>query len=128
MEDYNIPYGYSPVLLTSNSNLKNDADKISRFLQATAKGYREAVRSPELAARVLSEFAEETEDFLLESLKRLSPCMLDQDGQFGVMQDKKWSQFIGFLHKSGMLKDEEYMSIKEDRLYTNELLPASPQD
>lgn len=123
MDEYNVTYGYSPVLLTSSTSVQKSPETLRKFLSATSDGYKLAIKDSEKAASVLSKEVDEPESFLLESQKRLNDNFLNENGHFGIMKDAKWSQFIEFLYEKNMLEEDVYTSIKKDRLYTNMLLP-----
>ncbi|MFA0961496.1 ABC transporter substrate-binding protein [Roseivirga sp. BDSF3-8] len=126
MDDYQVPYGYSPVLLASYSALSRDKEKLSRFIRATAKGYIEAASNPEEAVDSLQQLSNhpslQDRDFLLESQRRISSYYLNEKGRFGIMEEQRWERFIDFLFEKGMLEEQAYATMKKETLYTNELL------
>mmetsp|Transcript_12288 Transcript_12288/g.26508 ORF Transcript_12288/g.26508 Transcript_12288/m.26508 type:complete len:344 (-) Transcript_12288:392-1423(-) len=114
LEDYKVPYGYSPVLVAHPSTLSEQADRVSKFLQATARGYQHAAQHPEEAAEELikavkAEHAahplpEELDAaFVKASQAYTSQHYLDAAGKWGHMDEAVWSRFLDWLSASGLL-------------------------
>lgn len=53
LSDYDIPYGYSPVLAAHPQTLAQNPDLARAFLAATARGYDYAAQHPDEAAELL---------------------------------------------------------------------------
>lgn len=104
--DYGIPYGYTPVLVSTPAQLTARREAITRFLQATEAGYQQAAADPATAARLLTQtglpdFADTT--FVQTSLELLQPYFLNEAGQWGHMQLAKWRAFVQWLTEQGLL-------------------------
>ena len=52
-DEYEIPYGYNPVLTAHSQWTEENGDALRRFLEETAAGYRFAIKNPDEAARML---------------------------------------------------------------------------
>ncbi len=132
LEEYDVPYGYTPVMLARPEMVTNGSGReaLSEFLAATARGYEEAVANPETATAILAETADELEkaaDFLAESQRRLAPAVLE-DRQWGRMSGDRWRAFVDWLAAEEILAtvNGSHLPAGEldvDALYTNELLP-----
>jgi ABC-type nitrate/sulfonate/bicarbonate transport system substrate-binding protein len=117
LEDYNIPYGYSPVLAAHPDILKSQPDLVRSFLAASARGFEFAAQHPEEAAELLlAEVAKDVEasgkplptpldpSVVQESQKLISKCYLDQGNKgWGVMDIQQWSKFLDWLSVQGLL-------------------------
>jgi NitT/TauT family transport system substrate-binding protein len=134
LEEYGIPYGYTPVLLARPGTIADDPDRLSAFLDATARGYRFAAEHPEEAADILRTTAtgmdEDDAAFLRESQRRLAEALLTPDGKWGRMDDDRWAAFVEWLSEQGILTtlDGEQLPAAElpaAELYTNGLLDRS---
>ena len=132
LDDYGVPYGYTPLMLASPETIANRADDLARFLDATGRGYEFAAANPAEAARLLGETAtgpktlDETE-FLIESQHRLAENYLTANDEWGLMTKDRWVQFVEWLADEEILTTIEGDHIPADRievadLYTNELL------
>ena len=129
LEDYKIPYGYSPVLIADSDWASQNADALRRFLAATAEGFVFAAQNPEEAARMLIDTANHPtlsdHGFVKKSQEMVSGYYLNEAGQWGTMQESVWESFTNFLIDSQLLKDsngESVQNMDASILYTNEYL------
>ncbi|PRY40877.1 NitT/TauT family transport system substrate-binding protein [Spirosoma oryzae] len=129
LEDYEIPYGYSPVLAAHSDWATENADALRRFLSATAEGFAFAVRDPDEAARILFDTAAHPSltslDFLEKSQQVASGYYLDAEGQWGVMRRDIWNTFVNWLIRNHLLNHPDGDLIQQydvSRLYTNDYL------
>lgn len=135
LDEYDVPYGYTPVLLATPETVENEADALSDFLDATGKGYRDAVADPEAAARTLGTVASgphlDDEDFLIESTEYLVEARAFLDGgEWGRMNHERWTDFVDWLATAGVLTDldGDHIPASEldvDDLYTDDLLDTT---
>ena len=128
LSDFDIPYGYSPVLLAHPDMLnRENGDNLRAFLRATAKGYKEAMADPAAAAACLPPVSNASDPSLaLEGVKALIPHMLhSKHQQWGIMDGVRWTTFTKWLKdQTGPMKDregQEHEFIVDD-LWTNEFL------
>jgi len=134
LDEYGVPYGYTPVLLADPGTIADDPDRLAAFLDASARGYRFAAENPAEAADLLRETAtgidEDDPEFLRESQRRLAEAFLASDGEWGRMDGDRWAAFVGWLSEQGILTtlDGERLPAAEvpaETLYTNTLLDRS---
>ncbi len=134
LDEYDIPYGYTPVLLARPETIAADDDRLADFLDATARGYRFAAEKPETAADLLRTAASgmDADDpgFLRESQRRVSEAYLTDDGAWGVMDETRWAAFVEWLADEGILTTLDGEPIPADelppeQLFTNEHLPRA---
>ncbi len=129
LEDYEIPYGYSPVLAAHGDWATENADALRRFLSATAQGFAFAVRDPDEAARILFDTAAHPSltslDFLEKSQQVVAGYYLDTEGQWGVMRRDVWNAFVNWLIRNHLLNHPDGDLIQQydvSRLFTNDYL------
>lgn len=129
LEDYEIPYGYSPVLAAHGDWATENADALRRFLSATAEGFAFAVRDPDEAARILFDTAAHPSltslDFLEKSQQVVAGYYLDTEGQWGVMRRDVWNAFVNWLIRNHLLNHPDGDLIQQydvSRLFTNDYL------
>lgn len=124
MEDYQIPYGYTPLILAHISSLRSNEEVYRRFMLATARAYKEIADNPESAAHYLCEHVAHPDfndrAFISASLKELQPALLNKQGEWGLMQGRVWGDFINWLVEIDLLKPKR--PIEGWHLYTNKLL------
>lgn len=132
LDEYGVPYGYTPVLLARPDVVEERAADLRAFLRATGRGYRFAAENPTEAARILAETADgpdtlDDSDFLKQSQRRLADTYLTDDGAWGRMAEDRWASFVDWLAGEEILTSIEGDHIPADELdatdlYTNELL------
>jgi len=98
MEDYGIPYGYSPVIMASNEACQEHWKSYSNFLLATKRGYLYAKDNLEDAVAILAPFisAKDKNIDLLESQKQTSIYYGTQQN-WGVLNVEK-VQLLPLIH------------------------------
>ena len=128
LADYEIPYGYSPLLVTNRDWLTENSDALQRFMTATAAGYQFAVQQPDEAARLLSETAGHptlaNAEFVEMSQQSASGYYL-MENQWGVMRREVWNAFVNWLIRHDFVTDrdgEKIQYIDVDRLFTNQFV------
>ncbi|WP_223649811.1 ABC transporter substrate-binding protein [Hymenobacter psoromatis] len=118
--DYGIPYGYSPVLLTTRPLLDQHADAYRAFVQATKKGYLFAQANPARATDILTSHVP-PRDAARVDIRRSQDYTAPYYGDaatWGTMTEERVAAFLDWLI-ANKLEDEK---IKAYPLFTNELL------
>lgn len=136
MDDYGIPYGYTPILLAHPDSIAQHPNALRAFMAATAAGYQHAAREPEHAAELLFAAAQHPalsdSAFVQHSQRVIAPDYCTAAGQWGVMETDRWATFLDWLSEHGVLLDTDGQPIPRDAvhaadLFTNTLLPdATP--
>lgn len=134
MGDFGIPYGYSPLLLAQPSLIRERAGELKEFLAGVAKGYQFAAAHPEEAADLLRENSGHASlsdaAFVRACAKAAAPAFLTPKGQWGVMEEGVWTDFLDFLKNKGLLTGRDGSTLPDDchpaasDLFTNSLLVA----
>lgn len=111
---------YTPILITNTKTIKENPDKVRRFLKATEKGYRYAIEKPEESGKILLKYAPELEEELvIESQKFLAGEYTKGAPKWGVMKEEIWRNYAEFLFQNGLIEKE----LNVEDAYTNEFLP-----
>lgn len=132
LTDYQVPYGYSPLLMTREELIHEHPDQVRAFLAAVARGYQEVSTQPEAAARVLAKgidhpnFADEA--FVTKTMHAIAPTLLTPEGRWGTMQPNRSEHYVNWLLEHNLLKTEAGQSltiheISIDKLFANQYLP-----
>ena len=133
LDAYDVPYGYTPLLLARPETIEGDADLLVDFLAATAEGYRFAVDNPDEAAAMLRDEAtgmdNDDPEFLRESQREIADAYLTDDGEWGVMDRSRWQDFVDWLADTEILATVDgdripASDLDTTALYTNDLLDA----
>lgn len=121
LEDYNIPYGYSPVVLTTREKMKAHQNLYSKFIEATKKGFLYTKdnlnQSKEILQKHLTAYDLEHID-IEKSIKSTLPYF-GNDVNCGKMNMDKVKSFLKWLVEH-QLEDKK---ILDQELFTNELVP-----
>lgn len=118
LADYDIPYGYSPVI-ARNADKSPPDDVLKAFVLATREGYEHAVRHPHDAVDVLQHVAvpPRSKDFLRRSQAEINHFYSDGH-KLGFMDSTRWSAWLKWLKDNDLLVDPKIVT--EDKIFTNE--------
>jgi ABC-type nitrate/sulfonate/bicarbonate transport system substrate-binding protein len=121
MADFGIPYGYSPVIMTSQKRLEENTELYSKFIKAVKKGFQYAIAHQENSAQILEEYISQSDQYvdLVKSQIMTSPSYGGSE-TWGEMDLKKVQQFLDWLRKNKL----ERTRLKAEDLITNNLLIA----
>jgi NitT/TauT family transport system substrate-binding protein len=131
LDDYGVPYGYTPTLLAAPETIESDAQRLRDALSAIGRGYEFAAANPEDAADLLCETTEgpqlDDREFVRESQRRIAPAYLTDEGDWGVMAWDRWADFVDWLVEEGILTTLEgeqldFADVAPDALFTNEFV------
>jgi len=118
--EFNIPYGYSPVVLTKMENLIKKKGLYSKFIKATKKGFlypkSNLIESIEILSRYVTEY--DLNNIDLEKALLFSIPNFGDFSSAGFMNQDRVSGFIQWLVDKGL----ENETILNQSLFTNELL------
>jgi len=120
LAEFNIPYGYSPIVLTKKENLIKNKILYSNFIQTTKKGYLFAINNLTESAKILKSYVNEYDlrNIDLEKSLSFSIPYFGDESNCGVMKNERLSSFIKWLVERGL----EDKVILNQSLFTNELL------
>jgi len=119
LEDYDIPYSYSPVL-AANARLIEERSQIYRaFLAATKEGYLYAREHPQTALEVLKLLVPAADQHIdLAKALTATEAHFGTKETWGHMQPSKVAEFLSWIQENGL----EKATLSLDDLVTNELL------
>ena len=128
-DEYEIPYGYNPVLTAHSNWADQNGEALRRFLEQTAAGFQFAVKKPDEAARLLMKTANHptlaNRNFVEQSQQLVSGYYLDGEGNWGFMHRTIWVSFVNWMIRNHMLTDSQGELIQRmdvDKLFTNKFL------
>lgn len=103
--DYDIPYGYSPIILASQRQVEKDQLSYSAFLQATKKGFLYAKQNPEEAIKILAPLvAEQDRDIDLLRSQKITSASYGKEEDWGKMESHRVDLFLNWLKTRGLEK------------------------
>ncbi len=119
LADFDIPYGYSPVVLTKKENITKHQELYSKFIKATQKGFlyvkNNLTESTEILSRYVTEY--DLKNIDLEKTISFSIPHFGDESNSGVMKQERVSGFIKWL-VDRCLEDKVILN---QSLFTNEL-------
>lgn len=117
-----IPDWYTPILATSDDVEAERPEDLAAFVEATTRGYREAMGAPSAAADALLTSAPDLdEDLVAASADYLATRYAEDPAAWGRQDPEVWQRFADFLDDAGMLSEP----VDVDEAFTNEYLPSS---
>ncbi|MGM0365059.1 MAG: ABC transporter substrate-binding protein [Actinomycetota bacterium] len=112
---------YTPVIIASETTIKNEPELVRRFLEATEKGYQFSIQDPIAAADIfLKDNSELKKDMLSASQQYLSKNYISHDEGWGYMKKEIWEGYSGWMFEKGLIASP----LKVEEAYTNEFLPG----
>jgi ABC-type nitrate/sulfonate/bicarbonate transport system substrate-binding protein len=119
LADFNIPYGYSPVVLTKHENIIKHKELYSRFVQATRKGFLHAKNDLSESTALLRHYVTDYDSMnvdLERAIAFTAPYFGDETS-CGIMEHETISRFTHWL-VDNRLEDKALLN---QHLFTNEL-------
>ena len=111
---------YTPVLIMNTTFLEEQKDLAKRILEAVTEGYEYAIQHPKEAAKILHEYAPETDlEFLIASQEYVSARYSEDQEKWGMMKPEIWHNFTTFLQENNIVP----LDLEIDKAYTNDYLP-----
>jgi ABC-type nitrate/sulfonate/bicarbonate transport system substrate-binding protein len=120
LKDYQIPYGYSPVIIAKASKIAENHSAYFNFIQATKKGYLYAIEHPKRAAEILSNFLTPHDRENINILDAISYTAkyIGNPHTCGTMQTERINAFLTWLVENGI----ESQQILKQHLFSNDLI------
>jgi ABC-type nitrate/sulfonate/bicarbonate transport system substrate-binding protein len=120
LSEFNIPYGYSPVVLTKKENLSIYKEVYSKFIKATQKGFLYTKNNLTESAAILKRYVTEYDlkNIDLEKAIAFSIPHFGEESNCGIMEKKRVEIFLKWLVDRKL--EEE--NILNQNLFTNELV------
>ena len=117
--DFDIPYGYSPIVITKNENVIAQKELYAKFIKATQQGYlypkNNLAESTDILRRYVTEY--DLHNIDLEKAISFSIPHFGNESTAGLMKQDRVLSFTQWLVDRGL----ENQVILNQRLFTNEL-------
>jgi ABC-type nitrate/sulfonate/bicarbonate transport system substrate-binding protein len=116
-----VPNYYTPILITNQAMILEKPDVVAAFVQATARGYADAINDPKAAAEILLKAAPELDAKLVEaSAEYLAKEFMGDAPRWGEQNLEVWENFGAFLTKAGALEKP----FDAEAAFNNSFLPG----
>ena len=122
MKDYLncVPDFYTPVVITSESNVADKQELTRALLKALSRGYTFAAQNPDEAADILLNAVPELDSALVkESQRWLSPYYMAEAPRWGEQKGSVWQDYADWMVKQGIVTTP--IAVKD--AFTNQFLP-----
>ncbi|NGP46263.1 ABC transporter substrate-binding protein [Bacillaceae bacterium SIJ1] len=111
---------YTPVIIANESLLSDQPELAEAFMEATSKGYQDAIEQPEQAANTLLEAVPELdEDLVQESQQYLSSQFQADSEQWGLQKTEVWAAYADWMAERSLIEAE----LNVEEAFTNGFLP-----
>ena len=120
LQEFNIPYCYSPVIITKKSNLISKKNEYTCFIKATQKGYLHSVENKSIAVNILKQYLTDYDKENIDLNRSIDATSIYfGDNRFcGFMKIERINLFLNWLIANKL----ENEIILEQTLFTNELM------
>ena len=134
-QDYGVPDFYSPVLITSESEIQQHPEVVRAFMAATSQGYTYAVQHPQASADLLLKGAQAQGGTLFDGNQVTYDSQQYESAQYiadakcwGTQSLKTWTDFPRLLWRVGALVDANNKPLAQEpdysAMFTNAFLPT----
>jgi ABC-type nitrate/sulfonate/bicarbonate transport system substrate-binding protein len=119
LSEFNIPYGYSPIVLTKKENITKHTEVYSKFIKATQKGFLFTKNNLSESTAILKRYVTEYDlkNIDLEKAIFFSMPHFGDESNCGIMEQERVSRFTKWLVDRGLEEKE----ILNQSFFTNEL-------
>ncbi|HMK07954.1 MAG TPA: ABC transporter substrate-binding protein, partial [Anaerolineales bacterium] len=115
-----IPDYYTPILIASETTLKDRPEVVRAFLAAASRGYTFAAQHPDQAADILLASAPELDPALVRASQTwISPRYQAEAPRWGEQSSKRWQAYADWMTSEGILPSHLDMT----SAFTNDYLP-----
>ncbi|MCH8554601.1 MAG: ABC transporter substrate-binding protein [Schleiferiaceae bacterium] len=119
LRDFDIPYGYSPIILAKKENIAANRAVYASFVKATRAGFLSVSQNPAQAKTILQGYlstADKNNIDIEQAIYMTIPSFGNAD-TCGIMDKKRVAAFVNWLVANKLEGDQ----ILEQNLFTNEL-------
>jgi ABC-type nitrate/sulfonate/bicarbonate transport system substrate-binding protein len=115
-----IPDYYTPILITSETMIKEQPEVVRSFVGAITRGYEFAIGDPEAAAQILLDSAPELDTNLVNTSQVWISQQYQADApRWGEQRVQIWEQYTAWMVENGIIQEP----IDAQAAMTNEFLP-----
>ncbi len=120
LKDFNIPYGFSPNIFTTNQALQKNELLFTNFIKATQAGYLSISKHVEKAASILKQYVPEQDQNNIDLAKSIAYSLpyFGKDEEYGVFRTQPMHKYLNWLVENNLESEQ----ILNQTLYTNALI------
>ncbi|MBA4603049.1 ABC transporter substrate-binding protein [Thermoactinomyces mirandus] len=111
---------YTPVIITSEKQIKQNKEMVHAFMKAVSQGYQFAIDHPDQAADILLQAVPDLDPRLAKKSQAwMSPRYQADARVWGWQKEEVWSNYAKWLEKHGLLEGK----FTPEEAFTNQFLP-----
>lgn len=121
LSEFNVPYGYSPVIMASEDHIHKKEEELKSFLKAAKKGFLYASSNPKESVELMQKYIPkpDQEAIDLQISQQYTNQFYGDATNWGQMESSRVNNFINWLNENQL--ETEITSAEE--LIDNSLLP-----
>lgn len=113
---------YTPVIVTNEKHISEQAELVKKFMAATSAGYEYAIQHPQEAAEFLIKNAPELDPELVKASQDwVSKKYQDDAKHWGVQKQEVWGNYVNWMYERKLIEK----MIEPEKAFTNDFLPSS---
>jgi len=117
MENFGIPYSYSPLVVARENTVNHNREMYRRFLAATRKGHEYCIQHPNDSTEIFKSFVPR-KDQNIDLSEALDMSIKAFGSEWGRIEAAKVGSFLSWLHDNGLEKQQLSVSeIVDDSLF-----------
>lgn len=122
VEQWGVPDFYELVMVTSEQELRDHAERVQRFVRAMIRGYQDAQADLVAAVDLLvREYPDTNRALEEEGIRRLAPLWTEGVPIFGWQEAKRWTDYAAWMQQRGLLSTE----VDPNAAFTNRFVEAA---
>jgi len=119
MDDFGVPYSYSPVIAASEKRALLRGATYKKFLKASKKGFLYTLENKKEAAELLTEFVSKSDsDIDLEAAIQASADAFGDQSTWGKMNQENVKKYLDWIYEKGL----ETKPVATEELVSNAFL------
>ncbi|KAJ3069000.1 hypothetical protein HDU98_007905 [Podochytrium sp. JEL0797] len=137
--DYNVPYGFSPIIAADPRFIATNPHLVASFLSATERGFQYAAEHPKEAAQMMLDLVNGKDclhspltepldlEMVAQSCEYMKTRVLDVDGRWGKMEKKEWTDLVDWLGQQDLLntktseKDSNWETVERQSVNVDDM-------
>ncbi|MCX2726280.1 ABC transporter substrate-binding protein [Thermomicrobium sp. 4228-Ro] len=124
VEQWGVPDFYELVMVTSEQELREHADRVQRFVRGMIRGYQDAARDLDAAVALLvREYPETNEELEKRGIRLLAPLWTEGVPVFGWQEERRWTEYASWMRQRGLLASD----VDARAAFTNRFVESARQ-
>jgi len=111
---------YTPVIIASEDQIRNNPELVEKFMRATSRGYQYAIEHPQEAADIMLKAVPELDREMITASQEYLAGEYQADApRWGEMKASVWKAYADFMFANQLIEK----NIDAEKSFTNKFLP-----